>query len=816
MLRGLVQDTRHALRSYAARPFTAISIVLTMALGMSAVAASFSVVNAVLLAPLPFADPDRLAIVWEDGTRRGSDPSEPASAPNVDDWRTATDVVEELAIARNVTAMVSSKDANISPLAHRVSSNYFRVLGAAPLLGRTFAPAEDTAPARVAVLSYGLWQRVFGGDPNVVGTRVVIDDAAYEVIGVMPAGFYTLNSFPTQPQLWLPLSRASLGEDRAARRLVAIARLKPGITLAQANDRLNQIAAGLADRYPDTNRGWGVSVRPVREHFAGDLRRPLFYLAISAAIVLALAGFNTMSLLLAHATRRLNEFGIRIALGAPTARICWAVVVECLLLTGSGGVLGLWMASLAAPRLVSLVPERVAQPFVAEIGLDWRVVAFTAIATVLTGVLCGAAVCAQIFKGRAATALIIRSRRSTATTFQIRVQQGIVIIAVALSVGLVLGASLLLVTYRNYERLPAGLRPDNLVVMHTALRGTGLDSPEQRTAVLRDLLTEIRGVPGIMAASAGTWVAPLDGGGGIDVRVPGAVETGSSESDTDVIWIMPQYFETLAVPLVAGRQIDERDTANGVSVVVINRAAARRWFGQTEPAEKTPAKTLEKTLLIGADRRETRVVGVVENVIGTGADPSSRPAIYLPYVQRPTAEVVFALRMQTGQSHDLVKSVQRVVFERARRVPLFHVRPVTEVLAESRWVPTFVAAVLAFFASVSVCLFAAGVYALASFIVAARQQEMAIRVAMGATRADVARLLATQIAGLALMGWCAGSLLFALVHQLLTNVLFGVSAFDPRTHAAALIAVFAVVVIAGCKPVASAALASPWPLLGSE
>jgi putative ABC transport system permease protein len=808
MLRGLVQDTRHALRSYAARPFTAISIVLTLALGMSAVAAAFSVVNAALLAPLPFADPDRLAIVWEDGARRGSDPSAPASAPNVDDWRTATDVVEELAIARNVTAMVSGKDANISPLAHRVSSNYFRVLGAAPLLGRTFAPGEDTAPAQVAVLSYGLWQRVFGGDPNVVGTRVVIDDTAYEVIGVMQAGFYTLNSFPTQPQLWLPVSRASLGPDRAARRLVAIARLKPGITVPQANDRLNQIAAGLAERYPDTNRDWGVSVRPVREHFAGDLRRPLFYLSVSAAIVLALAGFNTMSLLLAHATRRLSEFGVRIALGASSARICGAVIAECLLLTGIAGTLGLWVASLAAPRLASLVPERLAQPFVGKIGLDWRVVAFTAIATVLTGVLSGAAVCAQIFKGRAATSLIIRSGRSTATTFQIRVQQGIVIIAVALSVGLVLSASLLLVTYRNRERLPAGLRPDNLVVMHTALRGTGLDSPEQRTAVLRDLLTEIRGVPGILAASAGTWVAPLDDGGDVDVRLPGDVDTRRSASDTGVIRIMPQYFETLAVPLVAGRQIDARDTANGAPVVVVNRAAARRWFGQTEP--------LEKTLLIGADRRETRVVGVVENVIGTGADPSSRPAIYLPYVQSPTADVVFALRVQTGQQHDLVKSVQRVVFERARRVPLYKVRPVTDVLAESRWVSTFVAAVLAFFASVSVCLFAAGVYALASFIVAARQREMAIRVAMGATGADVARLFATQIAGLALVGWCAGSLLFALVHTLLTNVLFGVSAFDPRTHAAALIAVFAVVVIAGCKPVVSAVLASPWPLLGCE
>lgn len=810
MLHHFAHDVRYGLRTLARQPLFTFVVILTLALGIGANTAIFSVVNAVLLRPLPYPDPDRLVTVSGWDLRRPetrTDSQGAVSFPDFADWRAWNTTLAHVAAYTPDDFTLTDGGGRGEAAAHvagaYVTADLFPLLGVAPALGRTFLPAEDVAGSRVAILSHGLWQRRFGGDPRVLGRAMTVDGNRFEIVGVMPSGF----GFPVQNnpvEFWLTVAR--LGEttdddpqtaQRGNHFLLSVARLRPGVSLAQAQANLDALTATLRQQYPDSDNHLGVHLVPLRRSLAGEVRPALLVLLGAAGCVLLIACVNVANLLLARATARGREIAIRAALGAGRARIVRQLLTESLLLALLGGAGGVLLALWGTDGLVALLPDNF--PRLREIGVDLRVLLFTGVVSVLTGVLFGLAPAWRISRPDGADAALradgaAGARGTTEGGRSRRLREVLVVAEMALALALLTGAGLLVQSFLRLQRVAPGFDPHGVLTAEVSLAQA--DDKEQTTrnvAFYRDVLDRVSALPGVRAVSA---VVPLPMGGrhwATGVIIAGRPRVGLADLPASHFRaVAPGYFAAMRIPLRSGRDFDAHDEASSPGVVIINETFARQYFPGENPLGKHIAPQMSAD---PGEPRDREIVGVVGNVKFRRLSADDKPECYVPHTQFPAGALTLVVRggaaagtTATTEGDDgdplaLAGAVRGAVEQINRDVPLYRVRRLDQYLADSLAQPRLNTLLLSLFAGAAALLTAVGLYGVMAYAVAQRTREIGIRLALGAGRNDVRRLVAGYGLRLTLVGLVTGVVTTLGLTRLLASLLYGISPGDPTTLA---------------------------------
>jgi putative ABC transport system permease protein len=767
-LESLWQDLRYGARMLKQQPSFSLIAVITLALGIGANSTIFSFFNGVLLRPLPFQQPERLVLLDETAPRRGLD-SLGVSYSNFLDWRAQNQVFSDIGGYHNITfTLTGVGDAEELPGA-MASHDLFKLLGVAPLLGRTFTPEEDQQGRRkVVILSYGLWQRRFGGDPQLVGRTITLVNRAWGVVGVMPPDF----KFPTGAEFWIPLTLDPRGWPRTMHGMGAIARLKPGVTLAQAQSEMNSIARRLEEQYPATNEGLGVKVFNLRDQWVKDYQRGLWVLLGVVGFVLLIACANVANLLLARAATRQKELAIRAALGASRFRLVRQMLCESLLLGALGGVVGMWIAWRGLHLLLAAIPIKL--PFWMKFNVDGRVLLFTLGVSLLTSLVFGAAPALQAARVNLNDALKEGGRSGAAGSRQ-RLRQLLVVAEVALALILLVGAGLMMRSFLRLQQVNLGLNPDNALTLRVTTPGAGYGGGT--APFFHELLERVNALPGVEVAGA-TVPLPLEGGGwqkSLTIEGRPVLSLGQAPSVQNCI-ITQHYFRALGIPLLAGRTFNDADAKDAPRVVIIDETLAREHWPNENP--------LGQRIRLGPPEEDGPwqiIVGVVGAVRHKRLDEVTPGRwVYQPILQVPVGHMSLVVR-STAPPESLIASVRAVVKEMDANLPITHVMTMREFVAQAVWQPRLYAILFAVFATVALLLAAVGIYGVMSYAVTARTNEIGIRMALGAERRHVLKLVIGQGLLLALSGVAFGLLGAWLLTRLLKTLLFGVSVTDPLT-----------------------------------
>ncbi len=798
------QDLRYGVRMLWRAPgFTAIA-VFALALGVGANTAIFSVVNAVVLRPLPF--PDAARLVWFDGALPAKGVKESSlSKPDYLDWRKEADVFADTTAFVEGSAILSGEDGEPERVPRGVvTASFFPTVGVNPMLGRALS-AEDELPGSelVTVLSYGLWQRRFGANPKVVGSKMTLSGRSVTVVGVMPAGF----DYPGGAQVWSPLRNSADDVKRDNRYLHVLARLKPTVTLEGAQTQIDTISGRLGQQYPETNGGWTAHLTGLQERTTSGVRSSLLLLFGAVGFVLLIACANVANLLLARATARRKEIALRTALGAGRLRIIRQLLTESLLLAMLGGVAGLILSLFLTDLLVAISPADV--PRLDEITLDARVLGFTVGVVTLVGLLFGIAPAMQASKTELNEALKEGGRSSTEGRNRLRAL--LVVSEVALSLLLLVGAGLLIKSFVLLRDVPPGFDPKNVLTMRISLPAARYAEPQQQANFYRELMERTRVLPGVEAAGA-TLSLPLGGSkfsvGRSFVREGRALATEESQ-DTDYFVATPDYFKAMRVPLKAGRTFTERDTADAPQVVVVNESLARRVFPGEDP--------IGKHLTVWRDEKFAReIIGIVGDVKSSTLDAEVNSQIYVPHAQDAGwGGLSLAVRTK-GEPEALTAGVRSAVLSIDKNLPVFDIKTMDDVLANSVANNRLVMLLFSVFALFALLLATVGIYGVIAYSVARRTHEIGIRMALGAQASDVLRLIVGQGMLLALIGVGLGLLGAFAVTRVMESQLYGVSATDPLTFAIVASMLAAVALVACYIPARRATKVDPMIALRYE
>jgi putative ABC transport system permease protein len=812
----MFQDLRYGFRTLRQRPGFTLVAVMALALGIGANTAIFSVVNAVLLRPLPFADPDRLVIVWQ-SNQQGEYSQLSLTYPNYDELRKQCQACAEIGAwnSYNYTRFALTGGAQPEEAQYAVvSASLFSVLGVKPALGRAFLPEEDQlGAARVAIISHGLWQRRWAGDPKLLGQPVTLNGQSYTVVGIMPPGF-VFPRFPKDAEIWTPLSGDPIPGRRfspGTRYLNVIARLKAGAPLAQAEAEMETIARRLERQDPQFNRGLGLRPTPLHGQLTDHLRRALFVLLGAVGFVLLIACANVANLLLARASTRRQEIAVRLALGATRLRLARQLLTESLMLALSGGAAGLLLAKWGI-RTLSIIPYNAASYYIPynvphdQITLDWQVLVFTFALSLLAGGIFGLAPAFQSSRPDIETALKSGSASSISGRAGARRRQtrGLLVAAeVALSLMLLVGAGLMIKSFARLQEVNPGFEPESVLTAEINLPPAKYPANPngQKVAAFHDrLLERLAAMPGVVAAGLGSSL-PLSGtnadtGFFIDGRPS---PEPRDRPHTHPRTISPDYFRAMGMRLVEGRAFTEQDHAQSPSVAIINETMARRFWPTQAALGKRVALDFEamrffpdRPPLFDLEMGMREIVGVVRDVRHEGLETEPQPEMYIPDRQRPERQMNLVIRAAADPA-SLAAAVRGAVAALDPDQPVADIKPMSRLLADSVAKPRFNYLLLTVFAAVALALTITGVYGVMSYAVAQRTREMGVRLALGARGRDVLRLAILQgmrpvIVGVAL--GLAGA--FALT-RVMANLLFGVSATDPAIFAgvAALLAMVA-------------------------
>jgi len=770
-MESFVRDLRFALRMLLSRPGFTVLAVVCLALGIGASAAIFSVVNGVLLKPLPFPDSERLIAY---GSSRGKASMGALSGPDFVDLRAGV-TSADLAAYDETSFSLRSGDAAVQLYGARASSNLFRVLGVTPLLGRGISP-EDELPQRdrEVVISYGAWQRLFNGDRKVVGKPVRLDATDYSVIGVMPKGF----SFPirsVEVDGWLPLTLAgdsSFAEQRGMHYLQAVGKLRQGATIAQAQSEIQMITNKLAELYPATNHDRLALVKGLQETLVTSARTSLFVLAGAVCCLLLIACANVANLMLARATLRSKEVAVRTALGASRSVILRQVLTESVLLAAVGGVFGLLLAVWGTDLLLAIAPR--ALPRVHDIGLDWRVLLFTALVTVGTGILFGLMPAIQLSSDDLNGTLKEGGRSVTGPGSSNRTRSALVIAEVALSLILLAGAGLLSATLLRLQKVDAGFDPANVLTAATSLPQSKYMTDAQQLAFYDLLLDKVRAIPGVISA-AGVSILPLSGnnmmiGFSLEGEPRGDGIAPSHGEMLDVV--TPDFFTTMRIPLKAGRVFTASEDSAPL-VVIVNEAFARKYWPGQNPIGKRAS--------IGYNSDSLRtVVGVVGNVRRTALDEEPAPAMYLPLRQAAYNELTLVVRTRDNATN-VPAALTHDLAALDPDQTLGTVRPMRTVIATSLARQRFSASLLGIFAMIALALSAVGIFGVMTAMVTQRTRELAVRLALGAHPRRVLHLVLSHGATLAGIGIAIGLFGAFALSRVVAGMLYNVAPTDPFT-----------------------------------
>ena len=775
-LENLIQDIRYALRMQRRSPgFTAIA-VLTLGLGVGANTAIFSLVSAVLLRPLSYQEPERLVMVWEDESAAGA-PRETPAVGNYADWKAQNQVFADMAALDQRIFNLTGDGEPVRILAVGVTANFFPLLGVQTALGRNFLAEEDQPGAnKVAILSHGLWQSRYGGAQSIVGSNILLNDEQYTVVGVMPAGF---QFGVADVGLWLPIALTPEQlVNRDVHYLEVVARLKPGVTVAQANEDIQAITHRIAAAYPDEAEGMSAAVVPLHEHLAGDVRRPFMMLLVAVGFVLLIACANIAGVLLSRAAARQREIAVRAALGASRWRIVRQLLTESMLLGGAGGCLGLVLALWVFGFLQQMIPAGLRES--SALQLDLPVLGFTLAVSLLAGVIFGLAPALAAAKTDLNEALKQGSARAGFGGAQRWLRNAFVVAEVALSLVLLVGAGLLIQTLHKLRDQYSELRPESVLTVRTQLVGNKYLEHQQRVAFYDQVLARVRQLPGVISAGYTTTV-PLAWKFGANGFTPEGGDPNSNVSwNANHRQVSPDYFKTIGIALREGRYFNEGDSEPALPVAIINETMARKYW----PGESPIGKRFKVGRLDQPGPWLT-IVGVVADVRQVGADMPVKAEMYVPYWQASMYSF-FAPRdlvIRTAvEPASLVAAVRQAIYEVDPFQPLSNIRTLNDVLSRETAQRRLGMILLTGFAALALLLSALGIYGVLSYFVVQHTPEIGVRLALGAQRGDVLRLVIGKGMRLALLGVCLGLAGAFALTRLLQSLLFEVKATDPLTY----------------------------------
>ncbi len=808
----LWQDVRYAVRVLAKNPgFTAV-VVVALALGIGANSALFSVVNTVLLSPLPFSESDRLMSVAVRNV------NEPEGSPNVAyldflDYRERNRSFADLAAYSEMNFSMTAGDEPERLHGVVVSDSLFPTLRVGPLLGRALAPEDGVKGASpVVVIGYGLWQRRFGGDPNVVGRTVLVESRPTTIVGVMPDGF----QFPvtTDPiDVWGPVAPDSFfAQSRGAHFLRMVGRLGDGVTQAQATADMTAIAESLEQQYPDSNTDYRPSLRPLQDELVGDIRSALLILFAAVGFVLLIACANVANLLLARSLSRQTELSIRAALGASRWRLGRQVLTESLLLALVGGALGLLVATWGAALLASAIADQI--PRASEVGLDGRVLGFTFAVSVLTGVLFGLAPTLRLARTDPNEALKEGGRGMGEGVRHNRVRSLLVVSEVAISVVLLVGAGLLIRSFVGLIRVDAGFDPTNVVTMQLNIPAATYGDDASRAAAIYDGIVErTSALPGVKAAAAATTI-PLSGSSiRMGYVIPGLTPENSNEQPSAPFDAVTKgYFRAMGIPVLSGREFTAEDTKESQPVIVVSESFARRYWPNGDAVGQRIRPDYSADDEQPPDRE---VVGVVGDLKHEGLDAEATAAIYAPYSQTPLPFGSLVVVSESNPS-SVAAGVRKEMLAIDRNLPVSDVRLMDRVVSDSVAQPRLYMALLTVFAAVALALTAVGIYGVIATSVRRRTHEIGIRMALGATTRNVLGLVIVQGMSLVLVGVAAGVAGAFAATRLMESMLFGVSSSDLLTFVGVGVLLAAVALLAIYIPARRAARLDPMDALRCE
>ena len=800
----MLKDVHFAIRTLLKRPGFLLIAVSTLALGIGATTAMFTVVNSVLLQPLQFPEPDRLVLLEGINPQKGIGQSN-MSVPDFVDWQQQAHAFEQIAGFIGWGALLTTGDDTERVDAAGVSPEFFPLLRTKPLSGRTVQPSDfEASSAPVTVISYGLWQRRFGGAADVVNSTVTLSGVKNTIVGIMPAGF----DYPGQTELWTAYPLNAAEEPRDNRYLSVVGRLKPGVPIAQARTELDTINQRLEQAYAITNTGWRVRVTELRERMVGELRTSLVMLFGAVAFVLLIACANVANLLLARAAYRQKEIAVRTALGASRLRIIRQLLTESVLLSVVSGAIGLVLSVWLTKLLVALSPPN--SPRFDEISINWQVFAFAFGLTILAGLLFGLFPALQTSRTDLNETLKESGRSGAPGGTRNRVGSLLIVSEVALSFVLLAGAGLLIKSFMHLRDTSPGFERDNVLVVRLTLPSGKYKRGEPRAQIYQQLVATVKAVPGVQSAAAILSLPlradPFNLGRG--VLLEGKPERAEEASNAAHLVITPDYFQTLQIPLKQGRTFTDYDNEQSTKVVIVNETMARQlWPGESPIGKRFSIWRDEKFL------RE--VVGVVGDT-KRSLHEEAGTQMYVPYAQDATWGTMSLVARTNGEPTALAASVREAIRSVDKDVATYNLRTMNDVVSTSAAPRRLPMLLLSAFAGVAMLLAMLGIYGITSYYVTQRTHEIGVRMALGAQIADVLKLVLRRAMLLAVVGVGIGVAGAALVTRYLTSLLFGVKPIDVMTFVGVALVLVAVALIASLIPARRATKVDPLNALRYE
>jgi putative ABC transport system permease protein len=801
-------DLTYAVRMLRKNPGFAAAAVVTLALGIGANTAIFSVCYAVLFKPLPYSEPDRIVMLWE---RMGNGQLSTVAPANFVDWRSESRSFSAMAAINSSSFILGGQGEAARLGSANVSAGFLSLLGAGFTLGRDFLPEEDRpGQNQVAILSHTLWQERFGADPDTAGRSITLNDTSYTVVGVLPAGFQFASSATdfqarSQADIWVPMGLDLQNLRRGTHPYRVIARLKPGVELAQAQAALDVTASNLARLYPADNKDKGISAIPLAEQVTATVRLALQALLGAVGLVLLLACANVANLLLSRAAARQREMAVRVALGASRGRLAQQLLTESVLLAAIGGTAGFVLAVAGIAMLAPRLPADLSRA--AGAAVDARMLLFTVVMSLATGVLFGLGPLFGTRHVKAAESLKQNDR--TASGLQSRLRHGLAVAQIAIAIVLLIGAGLMAKSFWALLHVAPGFRSESLLTARLSLPRSRYPDNPTIAAFERELSDRLLARPGIQSAGFTTYL-PLSGTDNgwaffIEGRPP--LPTG--------VWnvvkyrpVSPGYFETIGIPLLRGRSLTVADTLESPWVMVINSAMAREYWGQEDP--------VGRRMRFGGPVWRT-VVGVVGDVLHEGLDGKARPEMYMPMTQARNLEGGPTIVLRTAlDPATTAAELRAAVATIDRNIPLDRFESMDQLIGGSVAQPRFRAVILAAFSLLALVMASIGIYAVMNYLVVQRTREFGIRLSVGATRADLLRLVLGRAAALIAAGTCVGLAGAMLLVRFIAKLLFGTTPLDPLTFAAVPILLASVALAASYIPARRATRIDPMVALRYE
>jgi putative ABC transport system permease protein len=810
-MKTLSQDIRYGVRTLTARPGFTVAAVLALALGIGANSAIFSVVNGVLLRALPYEEPNQLMVVQstkrQDARRAGS-----ASYLDVVDWKNQNQVFDDMAAFHSSGYTLTGMGEPVRISGARASASFFSLLGAGPFLGRAFLPEEDMPKGeRVVIISHGLWQRLFGSDPNIIGRATTLNGLGHTVVGVLPAGF----KFPIeveQAEIWSPLALdGQILEQRGAHYLKVIARLKPEVTLEAAQAEMSAIASRLEQQYPEDNTDRVITIFPLYEQLVRSIRPALFVLLGAVGFVLLIACSNVANLLLARAASRQKEIAIRMALGASRGRIIRQLLTESLLLSIVGGIAGLLLALWGVESLVALGPANL--PRLSGIGVDGWVLGFTLLISLTTGIIFGLAPALKASKPDLNEALKEGSRGSTEGFSGRRLRNLLVVSEMALALVLLIGAGLLIRSFLRLQQVNPGFDASNVLAVEVELPGAKYKDAPQAAAFFEQVLERISRLPGVESAG-GVTTLPLSGS---NMRTSFTVESRppvppGQEPLSYLRSVTPDYFRTLRIPILRGEGFKENYRMDSPGRIIINETMRQRFWPDEDPIGQ------HISIGMGVDDNEPKkweIVGIVGDVRHTSLDIEPVPEMYVSHSQQSWDFLTLVVR-SSSDPMALATPVRNEILAVDKDQPISSIQSMESMVSASVAQPRFYLLLLGIFAALALILAAVGIYGVLSYSVTQRMHEIGIRQALGAEPSDVIKLVVGQGMKLALTGVAIGLIGAFALTRLMSSLLYGVSATDPLTFAGLALLLTAVAMLASYIPARRATKVDPMIALRYE